>query len=152
MKILFVNFLLITMLFAELKVGDSIPSLTLVNQFDERVEISKEGSSTLLLSFEKDISADIQEFLEKQDDNFLSDNHMVYISDISSLPTFLVNIFVLPSLKKFDFKVALIYDENELNREEKKATLIYLKDNMVTDIIFIEASKLKDFMAKPTSS
>jgi len=140
------------MLFAELKVGDSIPSLTLVNQFDERVEISKEGSSTLLLSFEKDISADIQEFLEKQDDNFLSDNHMVYISDISSLPTFLVNIFVLPSLKKFDFKVALIYDENELNREEKKATLIYLKDNMVTDIIFIEASKLKDFMAKPTSS
>jgi len=37
MKILFVTLLLISSLFAELKVGDSFPELTLVDQFDEKV-------------------------------------------------------------------------------------------------------------------
>ncbi len=151
-RLIVIDLFLLTLLSAELRVGDGFPSLVLVDSENKTVEISKKGEITLLVSFEKDISTDIQKFLEKQDNNFLTNHHMVYISDISSLPRFLVNFFVLPRLKEFDFKVALLYDENELNREEKKATIIHLKDNIITDISFIKVNKLEASMVKPTSS
>ena len=152
MKIILINLLFMTLLLADVKVGERFPTLALLNQHNEKIEIPQKGEVILLLSFEKEISTDIQIFLEKQDNHFLMNHHMVYISDISSLPRFLVNLFVLPKLKEFDFKVALLYDENGLNREEKKATIIYLKDNTITDIDFIEVNKLENFMVKPTSS
>jgi len=39
-------------LFAEIKVGETFPTLTLVDQFDKKTEIKTKGSITLLLSFE----------------------------------------------------------------------------------------------------
>ncbi len=151
-RLIVIHLFLLTLLSAELRVGESFPSLVLVDSENKTVEISKKGEVTLLLSFEKDISTDIQKFLEKQENHYLINHHMVYISDISSLPRFLVNFFVLPKLKEFDFKVALLYDENELNREEKKATIIHLKDNIITNINFIEVNNLEVSMVKSTSS
>jgi hypothetical protein len=150
-KILFGNLLFITLLFAELKVGDSFPPLLLENQFSKTVEISKKGEFTLFISFEKDISIEIQEFLEKQNSDFLSKNSMIYISDVSSLPAFLVNLFVLPKLKKFDFEVALIYNENGINREEKRVTFIRLNDNNITELSYVDTTELEKIMVKPTS-
>jgi len=151
-SIVFINLLFMTLLFAELKVGESFPSLTLVNPYNQTVTVSKKGELTLLLSFEKDISTGIQKFLEEQERDFLIEHHMLYVSDISSLPKFLVNFFVLPKLKVFEFQVALLYDENKLNREEKKITIIHLKDNVIMDIDFIEINALESFMAKSASS
>jgi hypothetical protein len=146
MKILFATLLLISTLFADLKVGDTFPTLTLVDQFDEKVELPKEGSLKLLLSFEKDVSAGIKTFLEGKEKNFLTDNNIVYISDISKMPSFITKWFALPKMKKFDFKVALIYDEeagDELNAEEGKVSVISLQDNKITAIEFVEPKALK---------
>jgi len=151
MRILFINLLFITLILADVKVGEGFPSLALLNQQSKKVEIPKKGEVLLLISFEKDTSTAIQEFLKEKKSDFLSANNMMYISDISSLPSFLVNLFVLPKLKKFDFEVALIYDENELDREEEKITVIHIKDNNVTSISFIEVHELEKFMVKPTS-
>jgi hypothetical protein len=150
MKILFINLLFITLLLAELKVGEQFPSLPLVNQYDKTINIPKEGEVILLISFEKDTSTAIQSFLEKQEEGFLSDNNMSYISDISSLPKFLVNIFVLPKLKKFDFNVALLYEKSLLTHKEGHLTIIHLKENRVVDKLFIESSRVDEFMVKPT--
>ena len=145
MKILFVTLLLITSLFAELKVGDSFPTLTLVNQFDEKIELKKEGSLKIILSFEKDVSAGIKTFLDTQEKNFLVDNNVVYISDISKMPSLITSWFAIPKMKQFDFKVALIYDEDEgkvLNRQEEKVTVMILNDNNITSIEFVNAKDL----------
>lgn len=151
MSTLFVHLLFMTLLFGELKIGERFPSLTLENPYNETVTISKEGTCTLLFSFEKNISTAIQAFLEKQEPDFLSQHHMMYISDISSLPKFLVSFFVLPKLKGFAFDVALLYEDNTLNREENKITVIRLKDNTVVDMMFIEVDKLESFMVEPAS-
>ena len=145
MKILFVSLLMISSLFAELKVGDSFPSLTLVDQFDEKVELKKEGSLKMIFSFEKDVSAGIKTFLDTQDKNFLVDNNVLYISDISGMPSLITSWFAIPKMKKFDFKVALIYDEDEgkvLNRQDEKVTVIYVKDNKITSIKFVSSKDL----------
>ncbi|MCH9741181.1 MAG: hypothetical protein K0U38_10160 [Epsilonproteobacteria bacterium] len=147
MKILLTTLLLLSSLYAELKIGENFPKLTLVDQFDKKVELPTQGTLTLIISFEKDVSADIKDFLNTKNTNFLSDNNITYISDISGMPTFVTNWFALPKMKKFDFKVALIYDEDEgkkLNREEKRVTIMTLKDNNITTIDFIPSKELQN--------
>jgi len=145
MKIILASLLMISSLFAELKVGDTFPSLTLLNQFDEKIELKKEGSFKIILSFEKDVSAGVKTFLDTQDKNFLIENNVTYISDISEMPSFVTSWFAIPKMKKFDFKVALIYDEEEgkvLNRQEEKVTVMVLNDNNITSIEFVSAKDL----------
>lgn len=54
-KVITVTLLLMSSLFAELKVGDAFPSLALVDQFDEKVEILTQGERQLIFSFEKEV-------------------------------------------------------------------------------------------------
>lgn len=148
-KIIISALLLVTSLFAELKVGDVFPSLTLVDQFDEKIKVQTEGTTTLMLSFEKDVSSGIKAFLETKDKNFLNDNNITYISDISKMPSFVTNWFALPKMKKFDFKVALIYDEEagkEIPRQEEKVSVITLKDNNIIAMKFVEPQALEQLL------
>ena len=145
MKLLITSLLLISALSAELKVGKSFPALTLVDQFNEKTEVKTKGSGTLLLSFEKDVSAKIKTYLDAKEKDFLALNNIMYISDISSMPSFITRMFALPKMKKFSFKVALIYDDEEalyLNRKKGKVTVIRLKNNTITSIKFVEAKAL----------
>ncbi len=145
MKILITSFLLISTLFAELHVGESFPKLTLVDQFDSKTEVKKTGSTTLILSFEKDVSSAIKTYLDTKEKNFLPLNNVMYISDISGMPSFITSWIAIPKMKKFNFKVSLISDEKEgifIDRKEGKVTVITLKDNTITSIEFIEAKNL----------
>lgn len=129
-----------SILFAEVKVGDVFPSLTLVDPFNTKVDISKEGEAKFILSFEKEISSEIQVFLETKKKDYLSKNNILYIVDLSSIPSLMRNWFAIPKMKKFDFKVALMYDKKEakiLMRKSRKVTIVWLKDNVVTDIKFL---------------
>lgn len=145
MKILITTLLLMSSLFAEIKVGDSFPKLTLVDQFSEKTEVTQKGTTPLLLSFEKDVSADIKKYLETKEKGFLEANNIMYISDISSMPLLITRMFALPKMKKFTFKVSLIYDEKEaksITRKKGKVTVITLKDNRIQKIKFLEPKKL----------
>ena len=146
-KIIMASLLLATALFAEIKVGENFPNLTLVDQFDEKMEVKKEGATKLILSFEKDVSSEVKTFLDSKEKNYLNDNNLFYISDISSMPSFVTSWFALPKMKKFDFKIALIYDENEgtaITREEGKVTVVTLTDNNITAIEFVAPKELEN--------
>ncbi|MBU1668925.1 hypothetical protein KKC13_10950 [bacterium] len=148
-KIIIASLVLVSSLFAELKVGDTFPALTLVDQFDEKVEVQKEGETKLIISFEKDVSSEIKAFLEGKDKNFLNDNNLTYISDISKMPSLVTSWFALPKMKKFDFKVALIYDEEagkEIARQEGKVSVFALKNNTITAIDFVEPKALSSIL------
>jgi len=145
MKILLTTLLLISALFAEIKVGDSFPKLNLEDQFSEKTEVKTKGSTTLLLSFEKDVSADIKKYIGTKEKGFLEAHNIMYISDISTMPSLITRMFALPKMKKFSFKISLIYDEKEaksISRQEAKVTVVTLKDNHIKKIMFIEPKKL----------
>ena len=152
-KIIIASLILVSSLFAELTVGNVFPTLTLVDQFDEKIEVKKEGKTQLLISFEKDVSSAIKTFLDSKEKGFLSSNNTLYISDISSMPSFVTSWFALPKMKKFDFKVALIYDEEAgkvIAREASKVTVISLEENNITSIEFIDPTKLDTLFPKTT--
>lgn len=129
-----------TNLTADVKVGESFPSLNLVDQYDEKREIKTKGSTTLMLSFEKDVSKQIKNYIYTQEENYLTKHHIHYISDISTMPSFITSMFAIPKMKKFNFNISLIYDKKEaktLIRKEGKVTIVRLKDNKVTSIQFV---------------
>ncbi len=145
MKILITAFLLISTLFAELHVGETFPKLTLVDQFDAKTKVPTTGSTTLIFSFEKDVSSGIKTYLDRKEKDFLTLNNVMYISDISSMPSFITSWFAIPKMKKFTFKVSLIYDEKEgifIDRKKGKVTVITVKDNTIRSIEFVEAKNL----------
>ena len=140
MKLLITCLLFISTLSAELKVGETFPTLTLVDQFNEKTKIKTKGSSTLLLSFEKDVSAEVKTYLDAKEKDFLITNNVMYISDISSMPSFVTRMFALPKMKKFTFKVSLIYDEKEalsIDRKKGKVSVFTLKNNRIQAIKFV---------------
>ena len=145
MKILIASLLLVNTLFAEIKVGEAFPSLTLVDQFDTKTAIKTKGSTTLLLSFEKDVSASIKAYIGSKEKDFLSKNNIMYISDISSMPSFITSMFAIPKMKKFTFNISLIYDEKEaklLDRKKGKVSVITLKNNIIKTIKYVDPKDL----------
>jgi hypothetical protein len=152
MKIIITMTLLMGTLFAELKVGDRFPNLLLVDQFEEKIEIPIRGDFTVMVSFEKSISLGIKEFLERQERNFLVEHNISYISDVSSVPYFLMSWIVLPKFKKYPFRMGLIYDDRgeELNQQEEKVSLFSLKEGQVVGIEFIEVLMLQDALTRNT--
>ncbi len=149
MKLILTCLLFISTLSAELKVGESFPSLTLVDQFDEKTEIKTKGSTTLLLSFEKDVSAEIKTYFDAKEKGFLTTNNIMYISDISSMPSFITRMFALPKMKKFTFKVSLINDEKEalfIDRKKGKVSVFTLKNNRIQAIKFVAPKGLDSIL------
>ena len=145
MKILMTTLLLMSTLIAEIKIGEAFPKLTLVDQFDEKTEVKQKGSTTLLLSFEKDVSSDLKKYIATKQKGFLEVNNIMYISDISSMPSVITSWVAIPKMKKFNFKISLIYDEKEassISRKEKKVTVVTLKNNRIEKILFVKPEAL----------
>lgn len=145
MKILIISLLFISTLFADIKVGKSFPSLTLVDQFDTKTKIPEEGSTTLILSFEKGVSSSIKKYLVSKEKDFLTKNSIMYIADISGMPSFISSWIAIPRMKKFSFKISLINDKVEaehLSKKDGKVTVVTLKDNIVKTLNFVNAKDL----------
>lgn len=145
MRIIIVILLLISALFADLKIGDTFPNLSLIDQFGKKVKIRSKGRTKVIVSFEKSVSSDMKKFLDTKDKNFLTKKNATYVTDISSVPSFLVGTIVLPNLKKYPYRVALIYDDKgkKLNRKAGKVSVFKLKNGRVVGIDFVKAKRLK---------
>jgi hypothetical protein len=144
MRLIFLTLVSLSLLTAKVTNGDILPCLSLVDQFDNKVEIRDDA--TLIVSFQKSISSEIQAYLDTQPKDFLEENNILYLSDMSAAPTFMIKLFGIPKMKKFNYKVALIYDDviaKKLQREDNKVTLIRLNHHKIIDIQFVSSNALE---------
>jgi hypothetical protein len=145
MKLFILTLLCITTLYSEVKVGDAFPVFHLKDQFGNRMAVPQKGKRLLWLSFEKGVSSEIKIFLDTKPKGYMPKHQIMYISDISPMPSFVTKLFALPKMKKFDFKVALIDEDNVANgipRKEGKVTRITLRNNTIIKIDFVKANDL----------
>lgn len=137
--LLLVSLLLTTSLFADFKVGDTLPAINLPDQFDK--ELSVEAKDTLLImAFEKDISVVVNEYLKTKPGDYLASHHAKYISDISTMPSLITSMFALPKMKKYPFSVMLINDDfgKGFNRQKGKVTVYILNKHKIKEIRYID--------------
>ena len=143
-KILTVSLLMSVMLFAEFKVGDTFPTLHLSDQFEKQTDVTNK-IQYILMAFEKDVSVETADFFKKQMKGFLEKRHLLYISDISSMPSFITSMFALPKMKKYPFSVLLINDDRgeQFNKKEGVLTRYSLKHHKITAIDFLSPKQLR---------
>lgn len=124
--------------------GELMSSFQLQDQFENEVTVS---SATEVLLFSRnmkggDIIKEALEQLKADDQQGL--NSLVYVSDISGMPSLIARFVAIPKMKKLPFPMGLDREgdvTNMLPGEEDKATLIRLDKLKIIDVVFIESSE-----------
>jgi len=136
--LLLISLLLTGSLLADFKVGDKLPDITLLDQFDK--EFTVEDKDTLvIMAFEKDISVVVNEYLKTKPGTYLASHNAKFISDISTMPDLITSMFALPKMKKYPFSVMLINDDfgAQFNRKEGMITIYILKKHTIEEIRYV---------------
>ena len=129
-------------LYAELKTGQPFPEITLEDQFGDQHSISK-TDKLVLMSFDREVSDAVHEFLNQQPKDFLRKNNTRYISDISAMPGIITRIFALPKMRDYNYSLMLNSEENfkeRFNVQEEKLTVYKLNAGMIESIAFIDGN------------
>jgi hypothetical protein len=133
-----------TLLFSNaFEINKNINSFTLADQFDKTHLVNSE-IKTIVVSFEKDTGADVNEYLSSKSSDFLQNHNAVFIANISEMPSLITKWFALPKMKKYKHNVLLIYDEDDKRfmQKEEKSTVYKLENGVIKSITYIEKEDL----------
>lgn len=127
----------------EFKIGDNIGTFSMLNQHDEKVTVDS-SVTKILVSFEKDTGADINEYLNDKSKAFLKNKHAVFIANISAMPSIITKMFALPKMRKYTHDILLIYDDEDKRfvSKEEMSTLYTLDNGVITDISYFTKKDL----------
>jgi hypothetical protein len=124
------------MIFASvIDIKENLSSFKIADQFDKELTI-KNSTKKLIVAFSKEKATQIKDFLYANP-NYLESQNAIYISDVSSAPSFVTSMFMIPKFKDYPFSMGLIRDEDIAKRFPKKEgliTIIHLNDTVVTKI------------------
>jgi len=148
-QLLLISLLFTGSLFADFKVGDTLPEIKLEDQFEQEFKVD-DTDTLLIMAFEKDLSVVVNEYLKQQPKSFLETHHAKYISDISTMPSIITTMFALPKMKKYPFSVMLINDDfgKQFNSIEGKITIYKLKNHKIEEILFFSPDAFPTFFTE----
>lgn len=125
-----------------LEVGSTLPEITLENQFAETIKVNPETKWVVFVAG-KDISKSVTDYLVESKFN-LEASQIIYVSDISGMPSFITKMVALPKMQKYGFKMALDKSGDITKswpRQEGKATAMGLDNLKVTKIQFLGSNE-----------
>jgi|GEM_PF-3554247 len=68
----------------------------------------------LLYSAEKDVSAKFHEHFEKHGQKWMDKHGIVYLTDMTAVPQFVMKTFMAPKIKKYSYSMGIITNKAEL--------------------------------------
>ena len=146
-NILLISLLLTATLFSGFKRGENCPDIVLKDQFGKVLKV--EASDRLIfVTFEKETAIKTADFFKKKPKGFLKKAHIKYLSDISTMPSFITSMFALPKMRKYPFSVMLIRDDlgNELDKKEGKVTVYRIRHQKIASIEFVDPEQLSSVL------
>ncbi len=129
----------------EFHLNEKITNFSLLNQFDQKQTIDN-NVTIILVSFEKEISRDVNDYLAQQEKDFLKNHNAVFVSNISKIPTIITKLFLLPQMRDYAHSILLMYDEtdNRFRKKEGKLTLYGLENGVLKSISFVTTDDLEE--------
>ncbi|GIU27539.1 hypothetical protein L2719_13005 [Shewanella schlegeliana] len=124
------------------QVGDQITDIKLQDQHEAQYQVDS-STTRVLFSSSMDGGTVIQETLEA-DPELVKDTSLIYVADISGMPSLIARFVALPQFKKFPYRVALDNEGEQtkpLPAQKDQATLIELDNNQITKIAFYETKE-----------
>ena len=106
-KFLFTIFLGLSAFANSLTVGSDLPTLTIKDQFEKEHTVDA-NTKTIIFSATKAESATIKDFLTTKDKDYLTNNNIAYVADITGMPSLISKFFALPKMRDYSFSILLI--------------------------------------------
>ena len=123
----------------KLHVGSILPPLELKTQYGKSVKIGKDVK-TLLFAVEKAPSALINDFILKQEADYLTKNKAYFVADISGMPLLITKMFAIPKMKKRPYDILLAKKSAKvafIPRKKEFVTVVKVAAGKVTAIMFL---------------
>jgi len=125
-------------------IGSSIEPFELKNQFGKKYYISV-MPKMMLFANEKDPAGMVNSFLKTKPKNYLEQNKVLWVSDISGMPSLVTKWFALPKMRKYPFEVLLSNNEKFakqfLTKEEHITAMLFDANNTIQEIHYISDIK-----------
>ncbi len=118
---------------------------TLPDQFDKPHSLTN-NTKKLILVFAKSTGHTVKAFLNQQDKDYLIKRNTQFVADISPMPTVIRNTFALPDLRKSNYSVFLIYDENiaktlKNKKEADKIAIATIENKVIKSVKYITTTE-----------
>jgi hypothetical protein len=120
---------------APLTTGEGLPGLNLPDQHGDSHTLS--NSNMVLFAPDKGAGELAHEVLNHSDKVKMAAKGLVFISDISGMPTLVARMFALPAMRKYPYLVLLGYEKQDtamFPRQEGRVTVLHVKAGKVSRI------------------
>jgi len=153
--------LLLSLLFTLPSLGDSyntkgykmieenstIEPFTLSDQFGKEHNLTQ-MPKLLICSFGKESGKLISNYFNAQGSDYLDNNDIKLMADVSGVPSLLRKTIIIPKMKKYNFEILLSTDSdfsNNFPKKEDSLTVLKLEENKVVNITFVsDEASLKE--------
>ena len=129
--------------------GEQLTALTLHDQYDKPGHIN-EQTRVILFSRDKAGGDLLTSALSQMPDNYLSERHIIFISDISKMPGLISRYMAIPSMRKRNYSILLDRDGGNTEKfpdQDDAATLIEIESLRITNIVHLSSSEeIKQFL------
>ncbi len=142
-KLILTAFLAVGLFANTLTTGSEVPTLKIEDQF-EKVHTLDANVKTIIFSATKDQSEIIRNFIDsKGKAEFLSTNNIAYVADITAMPSLITKFFAMPKMKKYEFPILFIDEENKdiFPVKEDMTSVIKVEDGKVTSISYVKTAE-----------
>jgi len=109
----------------------------------QEIEIPKD-IKLIIISYEKDIAEEINEYLDTQDASYLLKHNAIFIADVHKMPRLIAKIVAIPRLQKYKHPIYLYYGEELENialRKEAKITVLHVENEKIKEIRYISTKE-----------
>ncbi len=127
---------------APLEAGQAAPALTLEDQHDKPLSVAPD-TRVLLFSADRAASDLANEVLGRQAPGTLERRKVVYVADISGMPSLVTRMFALPALRALPFPIGLAREAApvaDLPRQKGAVTVIQLSAGRVAAVDYARDS------------
>ena len=131
--------------FKDIKVGNKLADFTIANQFDKKFSLIND-TKIVMFAATKDMGHVIKQYLANKSKDYLEKRKIIFIADISSMPTIIFNMFALSDMQSANYSMLLIKKEQNAKRfvnEAKKdyIMILSLNNKIITDIKYVNNQK-----------
>jgi len=107
--------------FSDIKVGNKLVDFTLDDQFDKKHSLTDETKKVIFVC-SKPAGHIVREYLKAQSVDYLPSRHIIFIADVSGMPSLIYKMFALPDFKDSPYSILLILKKENASkfRNEKR--------------------------------
>ena len=126
--------------------NSTIEPFTLNDQFGKAHALEK-IPKLLICSFGKASGVLIANYFNRQTTDYVLVHDIKLMADVSSVPSLLRSMFIVPKMKKYNFEILIVTESKFAERfpkEENNLTVLKIENNIVKEITFVDdETKLK---------